>query len=274
MNKVNKYDGKTTIPKQPGVYLLTCLTNGKVYVGESLNLYGRLSEHRCSENHEDNEQIIHLAIRKHGWQNFQVCILVSFDPENITKEELIDIEERYIAKYNSTDRNIGYNILKRGTSRKGYKTSEETKKKLSLAGKGKKCGKDNPMFGKEVSQQTRQKISICQRGRKHSPESIAKRSGENNPFYNKTGKEHPCYGRKKSLEAREKSAAFHRKAIYQIDILSGEQIRSWPCAADAGRSFENSSNARKNINRVLNNKGKSAYGFYWKYLTESQTINK
>lgn len=258
-------DKENKLPKMPGLYLLTCKVNGKVYVGETLNLYDRISEHRCSENHEDNEQVIHLAIRKYGWRNFHVEVLVSFDPENITKEELIDIEERYIAKYDATNKEIGYNILKRGTSRKGYKTSDETKAKLSLANKDKRCGSKNPMFGKMVSEETKLKISLANKGRKHTEKTIVKMSGYNNPFYKKTGKDHPCWGKKKSQEAKEKSASFHRKPIYQLDLISGERIKLWPCAADAGKLFGTGGSHRKNINRALKCKQRSAYGFKWQY---------
>jgi len=46
--------------------------------------------------------------------------------------------------------------------------SEEERKKASERMKGKRHGKNHPLFGKPVSQETRNKISLAGRGRKHT----------------------------------------------------------------------------------------------------------
>lgn len=261
------------IPKLPGIYKLTCVTNGKIYIGESLNLSQRMRQHRHSQHTKRCQQVIISAIKKYGWNNFTVEILVTFSSENITKKELVTIEGRYIAKYDATNRKIGYNTLKEGTSRKDYRTSPETKEKLSLALKGKMVGENNPMFGKtgdknsrfgvKMSQETKDKISKSNKG---------KLLKEANYYYQKTGESHPCFGKKKSREAIEKSSNCHRKPIYQIDIKSNKIIRMWKCAADAGKSLNRGKSPRKNINRAIMKKQSSAYGYKWAFVKE--TVNK
>ena len=77
----------------------------------------------------------------------------------------------------------------------GFKLSEEHKKKLSEAGKG-----------KHPSLETRKKIGEASKGRHHSEESKLKISqahkGEKHPLYGKKGEENPNYGRKNSDEAK------------------------------------------------------------------------
>ena len=58
--------------------------------------------------------------------------------------------------------------------KKGFKHSEETKQKISLAKLGKWAGKDNPMHGKHHTAKTIEKISKTMKGRY---------TGKNNPMY-------------------------------------------------------------------------------------------
>ena len=52
---------------------------------------------------------IHKAIHKYGSENFQLEILEECNIENLDCRETF-----YINKYNSRDRNIGYNLLEGG----------------------------------------------------------------------------------------------------------------------------------------------------------------
>ena len=51
----------------------------------------------------------------------------------------------------------------------GSKRSEEVKKKMSDAHKGKRIGDKNPMFGKEMSEETKQKMRLAKIGKKRGP---------------------------------------------------------------------------------------------------------
>ena len=116
------------LPTLPGIYKLTNLVNGKIYVGKSVNLKRRLNQHKNNEC----ETFIKNAIKKYGLVNFRISILEVFPSRNhLIDKMLLDREEIWIRIYNSTDRNIGYNFCKRSTDRTGCKYSEETKKRIS-----------------------------------------------------------------------------------------------------------------------------------------------
>ena len=88
--------------------------------------------------------------------------------------------------------------------RKGKPLSEETRKKLSEANKGKQLGKDNQFYGKKHSEETKKKMAEANKGKKMSEESKKKNSEAH------IGK-HPSEETKKKLrEAKkgEKNPAF------------------------------------------------------------------
>lgn len=82
-------------------------------------------------------------------------------------------------------------------SSRDYQDSREL---LSRIQKENRKGKNNPMYGRKITEETRKKLSIAGRKRKHSDESKEKiritKIGKNNPFYGKPspnkGRLQPC----------------------------------------------------------------------------------
>ena len=112
-----------------GIYLIRNLINGKVYIGKSNNIYRRIQAHltslrRKSLKHE-NEHLIN-AWHKYGENSFEYIIV-----EECKFDELKEKELFYIKKYNSLDRNKGYNF--RLDSKSGMIPLESTRKKYSEA---------------------------------------------------------------------------------------------------------------------------------------------
>lgn len=114
------------------------------------------------------------AIKKYGWKNIRHEILFT----NLTKEQAEKKEIELISFYNSTNPNKGYNIENGGNST--GKLSEETKKKISMANKGKntykrRChteeekkrvseklkGRTSPMKGKHWSESQRARVGTA-----------------------------------------------------------------------------------------------------------------
>lgn len=85
--------------------------------------------------------------------------------------------------------------IKLSKRRKGAKTPEYIKKKISKSLSGKFCGDKNPMFGKKISEETRIKMSIAQRKRSHrkphTEETKIKISEKRKKYF---GEKHPLYG--------------------------------------------------------------------------------
>jgi group I intron endonuclease len=108
--------------KLPGVYIIKNLINGKYYIGESLNIKNRISQH-C----KGTSQIFHKAIKKYGINNFEVYVEYLQD---FNKSDLIELEECLIIKYNSVSPK-GYNICLKGSDCTGVQQSTESKLKKS-----------------------------------------------------------------------------------------------------------------------------------------------
>jgi hypothetical protein len=121
-----------------------------------------------------------------------------------------------------------------GDSLRGKKKkplSDETKKKLSEANKG----KNNPNYGKSFSEEHRRKMSEAHKGKTRSEEHRRKNSeakkGENHPFYGKKGKNHPAYGRSHSKEAKTKLSIINKGLKWWNDG-NGNNKRSIECPGE------------------------------------------
>jgi hypothetical protein len=137
------------------VYITTNLVNGKQYAGD-----------HSTDNLDDNylgSGNLKNAIKKYGKQNFKKEILEYFNERN----EAFIAQEKYIKQFNTLSPN-GYNISPKGGLGFSGCHSEETKKKMSLALKG----RISSMKGKKHSNETKFKMSIAQKGRKLSIERI------------------------------------------------------------------------------------------------------
>lgn len=121
-----------------GIYQLKNRVNGKIYIGQSIDIYDRWTRHKNAsfyKNGKDYNILLYRAIRKYGWDNFEKTIL-----EICTQEDLDDKERYYIEKFKSYDTNkIGYNLRYGGQNgARCSPLSEEAKMKISQANKGRK----------------------------------------------------------------------------------------------------------------------------------------
>ena len=105
------------------VYCITNKINNKKYVGfTSMTIPERMGQHRHKANN-GSKSIIHNAIRKYGWDKFEVSILYE-------GKDALDREDSYIKRMGD------YNIASGGSAnQKGrtWKWSEE--QKLNVKGK-------------------------------------------------------------------------------------------------------------------------------------------
>jgi hypothetical protein len=117
-----------------------------------------------------------------------------FLKRNLTEEEAFRHEVYMIALYGRKDMGTGilWNFTDGGDGTSGYRPTEETRKKLSEAGKGNK-----KLLGYKHSDETRKRISEKLKNKKHSDETRRKISKK------LKGKQN-CLGRKLSEETRRK----------------------------------------------------------------------
>jgi len=120
----------------------------------------------------------------------------------------------------------------RGHHRRGQVASEESKLKMSLAKKGKRCGKDHPMYGKKgkdnpnfgrkTSEETKRKLSTIALERfvdkenhpmygKQKSNETKKRSSDLCKERYANPENHPSYGKKRSKEQNKNNAEAQKK---------------------------------------------------------------
>ena len=160
-----------------GVYKITNLVNGKVYIGASKNIERRWWGHkRCTDSP------IHSDLETYGLDNFKFEVLLEC-PEDM----LCQWERDMICLYDSDDPEKGYNSkndrpysLKTSESLKGQKAwnrgiprSEETRRKIS-----------ETLKGRRVSDETKRKLSEVNKGHKFSEEHKRKISEANRGRHN------------------------------------------------------------------------------------------
>ena len=112
-----------------GIYCFRNKVNGKYYVGQALNLRTRFQQHLWNLNHNKYNTPLYKAFAKYGLNNFDYQILEEF--EDVSKEQLDQLEREYISKLNSYG-NTGYNQTLGGDGGiLGYKFTDEQKQRLS-----------------------------------------------------------------------------------------------------------------------------------------------
>jgi group I intron endonuclease len=141
------------------IYRIINKTNGKSYIGQTVydSPQRRWNVHKNIYKQEKHQEYLYRAMRKHGFENFEFSIICA-----CKKEELSELECKYIKDHNSFGKN-GYNMTSGGEGRRDCKISEETKRKISLAGKG-----------RVPSEETRKKLSLANMGHKLTEETKAK----------------------------------------------------------------------------------------------------
>lgn len=250
------------------IYKTTNLINGKIYIGQDKN---------NNPNYYGSGDLIKNAIKKYGKKYFIKEILCVCE----TIDELNNKEKHYILEYNSTDKNIGYNITIGGTngtmlhrkhtdetkmkmknSALGKKKSESHRKNIGLSKKGiplsnehkQKISNSNPLKGKKIGSHSidvRKKISNSKKGKKASDETKLKMSNSH------MGIKNHFYGKKHSEEFMKTK----RKKIIQMTI-NGEFIKEWNSLSDASINL---GIYISNISNVLKGKYKTTGGFKFKY---------
>ena len=122
---------------------------------------------------------------------------IIFLKQNLTEEEAFKHEIYMIAVFGRIDLGTGilHNMTNGGEGGSGRVLSEETRRKLSDANRG----KNHPNYGKTTSLETKAKMSASKKNM--SDETRAKYSAAN------AGENHPFYGKTHSPETRAKYSA-------------------------------------------------------------------
>ena len=168
-----------------GIYKITCVVNGKCYIGQSVDIRGRLYHHKGDlERNKHRNKYLQRLYNKYGKDNmtFEIVELCSID-------ELDDKEKYWIAYYGGVESKMNCNWESGGhankryskelrqrqsESHKGQHNSPRTQFKKGMIpwNKGKKATPEaiehqrQSHLGKHISEETKQKLSAFWKGRK------------------------------------------------------------------------------------------------------------
>ena len=160
------------------IYKITCLTNGKGYVGWTKNTpTRRFNTHVYQATHNKTKYLLHKAIRKYGRDQFIIEVLYSSTNLIVLK----NLESHYIKEQNTFyQTGCGYNMTEGGDGTLGYRFSEDAKRRIGLAHKGKPKSPEQrekmsrARLGWKPSDETRAKMSVAKK-KKRSPHTLERR---------------------------------------------------------------------------------------------------
>lgn len=151
-----------------GIYRIINSSNGKCYVGSSIDINRRRLEHfsallhnRHVNNHLQN------AYNKYGKDSFIFEVIENLEITDNIKEDLLEREQFWIDNLRPE-----YNILLVAGSTLGYHHTEETKQKISNSTKGVKKSAEHTKHIKEgqqgrvLTQEHKEKLSQSAKNRK------------------------------------------------------------------------------------------------------------
>ena len=164
-----------------GIYIIKNIVNGKIYIGSSVNVFKRWTQHRYKLN-KGNHANKHLqrAWNKYGISEFEFSILELINNPN--KEILIELEQKYLDEHKSFNKDVGYNILKKADSSLGVEMTKETKNKLSLIMKEKWSNGEYKQNMIDSFNYKRDNIASAKKiSKTRKDKGLFK--GENNPMY-------------------------------------------------------------------------------------------
>lgn len=227
--------------KRTGIYCIENIVNNKKYIGQSINIDDRWLKHRNELNSKRHyNDYLQKAWDKYGESSFKFYIL-----EECANDELDEKEIYYIEKYNTLNRDYGYNLKEGGQNGVVCEYGIEKQRKALIEA-----------YKNPILREQRRKSALKQWS---NPEIKAKIIGENNGMYGKT---HTEEARKKISEAQKGHISKYRNLT---PVLCVELNKTFSCAADACKEF----GKNLSILEVCKGNRKTAGGYHWKFITEN-----
>jgi group I intron endonuclease len=154
------------IATNSGIYIIHNLINNKIYIGSAVDINKRLCQHRSNLRGQRhiNSHLQH-AWDKYGKDSFEFKVIIHCEPIL-----LLHYEQMYIDEY---EWDMLYNINPVAGSSLGMKHTDNAKKNMSKASKGKKKSPEHcaniskGQKNKKLTLETRKRISEAQKGNKY-----------------------------------------------------------------------------------------------------------
>ncbi|GER21480.1 NUMOD3 domain-containing DNA-binding protein [Variovorax boronicumulans] len=208
-----------------GIYAIRNTINGKVYIGSAVCFGRRWNMHRHKlRQGEHHSKKLQASWNKHGASAFVFEVLeLVYD-----LEQLIPREQALIDSLGALGPN-GYNMSPTAGSIRGYKHTEETKRRLSAASKGVlKPGTSAALKGRKLSAEHVTKVAKAHTGSKRSLTARANMSKAMKGRQNWLGRTH-------SQETKDKIGALAKARSHPKGHTHSAESIERMRAAKAGR---------------------------------------
>ena len=224
-----------------GIYKIQNLINGKVYIGQSIDITSRFQSHKYVLNLIDDSKItsrpLYLAMKKYGVENFSFTVLEECNIEQLNEKEIM-----YIKKYNSyinAPNSNGYNLTPGG---------------------------DSSTIDESIINEC---IILWQQG--YSIKQIKDKTHLSHNTIEKYLKlKTTSYNTEESLKRREQGfTRYNVKSILQY-TMKGEYVETYPSIADAARTLKISYN---NIKQVVNNNAITIHNYIFIFNDQNKDKN-
>lgn len=219
---------------QSGIYVISNVKNGKIYIGKAVDIKRRWKDHRAKLNTNSHyNSYLQNSWNKYGAKSFKFLIL-----EYCSVEQLDEREKHYISIYKA--KGLSYNLTDGGDGRLGLKHTDEAKRKIGLAHMGSK----NPNFGKPMNPEVRLKFD-------------ENRKRENNPTFGKPRSEEvkakiraAKLGKKLSDETRAKMSEAHKgEKNHRFGVKLSEETKAKISASEKGKVISPEARAKMSESR-------------------------
>lgn len=230
-----------------GIYMCTCSGNNKSYIGQAKDVKDRRCEHlsELRGGYHFNQYL------QHSYDKYNEDSLIWEVLEYCDEDEL-DNKEIYWIAYYDTYKN-GFNANEGGRGNRGYKRTEETRKKSSESLKKAWAASDNRR--KEFSERM---------------------TGDKNPMYGKTGALNPAYGEDHSGEKGGMCGKHHTEEAKELNRqahLGAKNKNSKPVVCiETNEVFASQGEASRakhcdssTINKCCRLIKQTAGGYHWRY---------
>lgn len=214
-----------------GIYKIENLVNGKIYIGQSVQIEKRFQKHlRAKDNF-----LIHKALRKYGKENFTFQIIEECEQQDLDNKEIY-----WINYYNSL-MPLGYNMVDGGSSGIGYSKGKVVEQ-YDLNGQLINVYASANQASRETNID-HWSICACCRGEYNQSGGFQWKYQEDTKIIN-------------PLNVRTDFT------VLQLDKNTNEILQEFKSLKEAS---EITKIAKSTICNVCNGKGKTAGGFKWKY---------
>ena len=270
-----------------GIYKITNTVNGKIYVGQSIDIARRWEDHI---NKKGQNSLISQAIKKYGFKAFTFEVL-----EECTQNELDDLEQYWIDFYDSC--NNGYNLTLGGQGSPKYKVADilaSFEKTQNITQTARECGcslnvarriihgeginfheqsdaKPIEAINPETLQTIKQFTSI-----RDAASSLNVSPAAISAALKGTHKTACGYYWKEidnQVEFAPITPKMWKTAVCQINAETGEIIATYESASAAAEALgKDRKNGGSQITAVCRKRKKSTMGFMWCYENEKDSI--